>query len=450
MLPNQISRPIEHSIMPMDLQGHFTLNFKPPAPEETDMFLRVGALHCRSMIIVDSDLNNNPVMQTASGYRGGVFWDALSSGFLRRAVREDGGTIATQSEVLEGLRRVSPKRAEMVPPDYVRRLDLIVARAEHRHEPLVWRRSEVDKYSLRRLRLYLRALPADAQKPSDLIRAVLTEVENRIADGSPFGAADIEKMFEPPDDPESNSDWRYIWDVTAQAQGGNIPFVFKGALGIGTAPGVRDRFLAAGPKSVGLEDQVEAQLYRSASKEDLRVHVEERAVGDRPRLAFEINWDKLSQLHLEEIEDLREEALGGNFFQARFNSTGSGSDLLEFADPYEYSLNEYHDRLAQAGILRTSRMERAAVTEALRRVVLSVEKENEIVEFIMRETHRKEHAVAEANVVMCDSSTIVKLLGEEGARRLNAQVDGFWTYRRPDYRVLERLDEDNSEAARSG
>lgn len=434
-----MTRPLEHSIMPMNLQAHFGPGYKALTPAETDMFLREAALHCRSLIVVDSDLNNNSVLHEAASYDGGVFWNGLRSGFVRRAVREaEPGVPARQTAILEALRKVNRDRA-VASPEYVHRLDTALTEAEKSHEPLLWRRSDVDPFSLSRLRLGLEKLARHYKNSSGLIGQVHARVEMELDTGDPFGAANIEEIFGG-DGKVVPEEWQAIWAEVAEAQSGNIPFIYNGRLGIGTTPGERDRYLAAGPNSVGLERRVEAHLYRPQSGVGMRLNVEQRvAPYDGAECAYRLNRSKLAELRLEEIEDLREEALGGDFFQARFNSNGSGSDLLEGATPYSYSMNEYHERLARAGILRTHRLERAAVGEALRQVVLTVEQENSAREIIMEQSHGSNYPLAEASIVMCDSRTIIDCLGNDGARQFGAPIGGDWTYRRPDYRILEHL-----------
>jgi hypothetical protein len=48
-----------------------------------------------------------------------------------------------------------------------------------------------------------------------------------------------------------------------------------------------------------------------------------------------------------------------------------------------------------------------------------VEQEREVREIIIRESYGPDYPLAQSNIVMCDSATIIEQLGEEGARHLN-------------------------------
>ncbi|MBG6065207.1 hypothetical protein [Micromonospora ureilytica] len=432
-----IERPMEHSIMPMFLQAH-AAEEDLQSPADIDMYMRVSALHCQSLTIVDSDLNNANIFHQAAKVEGGVFWTALRTGFIRRAARLDAaGSPVTQAAVVEGFRRVSPERVAKIEEGYLRLVDSVCQRNEHASPPLTWSLTEVNKHFLRKLETYVEHAVANRSLPTDhaIFDQVWEAVRNHRRAGTPLSAADIEARFRPRDY-ETSEEWNFIWRLVLDAQSGNVPLVYDGQLAITTTPRSADKFLPAGPTSAGVEREVEAELYRGGTKQKDRPKVTVGAAGgDRLAGRFVINRERLAALRLEEIEELREEALGANYFQARFDATGSSTDMSESAVPYSTTLFEYHERLARVGILRTQRREEAAVKETLSRVVVTAEKYGRTLELIMQTSTRL--PVAEHNIVMCDSQTIRELLGPTEARKILPDDNALWMYRRPDCRVLE-------------
>jgi hypothetical protein len=221
-----------------------------------------------------------------------------------------------------------------------------------------------------------------------------------------------------------------------ESQSGNIPLVYNGQLAITTTPRSADQFLPAGPNSEGIEKEVETELYLGGGESESRPRIAVGAAGDEPTAGrFVIDLERLAALRLEDIEELREEALGAEFFQARFDAAGSSKDMIESADPYNMTLLEYHERLERVGVLRNRRAEEIAVRETLRQVVVTANKYGETVKLIMQNSTAL--PVAEHNIVMCDSQTIRKLLGPVEARKILPDDNALWMYRRPDCRVLE-------------
>jgi hypothetical protein len=436
-----LERPIEHTIMPAFLQAHATEeDLQDPAG--IDMFLRVSALHCRSLAIVDSDLNNADIFPKAAKVEGGVFWPALRRGFIRRAARlDEAGAPVTQSAVADGFRRVSPERAAKIDGDYLRLVDAVCRRNERDTPPLTWSRAEVNRHSLGRLNRSFQSAVDERAVPAShaIFDRVWAAIRGHRGAGTPFGAADIESQFRPRNY-EASQEWDFVWQLVLDAQAGNIPLVYNGQLAITTTPRSADRFLPAGPESSGAEREVEAELYGEHTEGADRPKVTVGAsAGGRAAGQFVINKERLAALRLEEIEELREEALGAKFFQTRFDATGSGADMLAAVDPYSTTLYEYHERLTRAGLLRNLRAERSAVEETLRRVVVTTEKYGETVELIMQTSTSL--PVAEHNIVMCDSRTIRKLLGPVEAGKILPDDSALWMYRRPDCRVLEWMED---------
>jgi hypothetical protein len=434
-----VHRPIEHGIMPTFLQAHAGEQDL-ESGDDIDLYLRVAALHCRKLVIPDSDLNNAELLYAAADHDRGVFWSALRTGFIQRAARvgPDGAPVPPRV-IAEGLRMVNPARANRIPIDYLQRIDALCERNEGTTPPPTWSRAEVDKLSLGRLNASFgsAAKLAGSLESHALFDRVWNVVREHQGSDLPFGAADIETEFRPPNH-ETSQEWDLIWRLAMHAQSGNIPFVFGGQLAITTTPRSADKLLSAGPESTGVETEVESDIYLNRTVGDGRFNIRiDEAPVDPTETPFMIDNDRLRSLRLEEIEEFREEALGGDYFQKRFEAAGSAERMREIDEDYNVSLRDYHERLAQVGLLRNARAERAAIEETLRRVVVVAEKHDEIVELLMQTSTAR--PIGEHNVVMCDTQTVFDLLGPDEARKILPDENALWVYRRPDYRVLERI-----------
>jgi hypothetical protein len=436
-----VPRPIEHQVFPDALQAHSLMptGIDLKNPDQFDSFLREEALISRGLVVVDSDLNNNEIFHRAADYDEGLFWPAIRSGFIRRATRTDGAENRfTQRKIAEGLKKSAPQRFERLPAGYLAKLDAALASAEAATEPLLWTPEAVYETFTGRLLDTLAITAADETRGSaqrDLIVAVRDWVVDELDKGNRVGSAEIESRFQPPSDNAEFSNWNAVWQLVLAAQTGNIPKVFGGLLKVKGVAAASDRLMPAGPEASAEEQAVQAKIYaRDYTDIDFEVR---RIVSPLP--AVRLNKARLNQLSLEQVEELREAADPGEFFSNHFAALGSAQALAATAEGLREAGAGYLDRLASAGDMLTRQKIQAEFEEATE-LIARVGPLNRIVEHAM--AHYERWVLGAPQLVVSDFTSLFSVLDLEIARDFaQGEVEFTFVYKRPEYRVAQRLDE---------
>jgi hypothetical protein len=445
------SRPLQHAIFPSFLQNHSVMRpgLELEDPDIFERFLRFNALFSRGLVVADSDLNNNAVFHHAAQRRDGLFWRAVQTGFIRRAARKDlSGHQLTQVDVADGLRRSNPGRHSHIPEGYPWALDKAIAQAEQELPSLIWTLQDVNDVFGSKLLALLRVAEADRSRDTAqlaIIEKISDWVREQRRTGTGFGAADIEQQLMPPGDRSEHLAWEAVWPVVLQAHTGNIPMVFGGNLAVTGLPEANDRMLPAGPESGPEESEIEAQLYAGGGDPKDVVELEVRRIrGQLPD--FDLDYERLDALSLEQLEELRETAQPSDYFDARFSSAGSGERMTAGLDGLREANSVYIDRLASAGILATEEAERSALrsglsgapgVNAIETQVVALRRET-LVEYVMM--HSFPWPGAGPQVLGCDFTWLINLIGPDRARDFyGAGAVFFWAYKRPDFRVVRLM-----------
>jgi hypothetical protein len=447
-----IARPIEHVVFPGFLQNHSLMRsgVNLTDPRVFDRYLRFNALFSRGLVVADSDLNNNEVFHHAAAYEDGLFWAALRSGYIRRAAREnDAGDVLTQSDVADGLRRSSRPRWELIPEGYAARLDQALARPEGEDPPLVWTRQRLNQTFGGKLLGLLKTASANRTEESSRLRLIDRIggwVRDRLADGEQFGAADIESRILPGLSSDEKAAWGAVWQLVLLAYVGNIPLVFGGRLAVTGFPEANDQLLPAGPESGPDESAVEARLYADPGDER-GIELEVRRV--RSQLpSFNVNTERLDELSLEQIEDLREIAGPGEFLATRFGTAGSAEAMAADLETLRDVTIAYLQRLASAGIVLTEEAERSVLRSQLwgppdrdhgeTQIVAVVSSPERFVEYAM--LHSFPWPGGGTQVLGCDFTSLIDQVGREQAKAFfGGDIAMYWCYKRPDFRVIDLL-----------
>lgn len=448
------SRPLEHAIFPSFLQNHSVMRpgLDLEDPDAFERLLRFNALFSRGLVIADSDLNNNAVFHHAAQRRDGLFWHAVRTGFIRRAAREDAsGCQLTQTDVADGLRRSNPARYSQIPEGYPLALDKAIAQAEQALPPPVWTLPDVNHAFGNKLLALLKT--AEDDRSRDIAQlGIIVKISDWVREqrraGTAFGAADIEQQLMPPRDSSEHLSWEAVWPTVLQAHTGNIPMVFRGNLAVTGFPEADDRMLPAGPESGPEESEIEAQLYAGGGDTENPVELEVRHIrGEHP--LFDLSYERLDALSLEQIEELRETAQPDDYFDVRFSSAGSGEKMMAQLDVLREANVVYLDRLASAGILLTTEAQHSAISSdvwgapeanAIETQVVARQREA-VVEYAMM--HSFPMPGAGPQVLACDFTSLIKLIGPKRAQDFfGAGAVFFWAYKRPDYRAVQRIGSD--------
>jgi len=434
-----LSRPVEHLAFPSFLQNHTPVRpgMELADPRVFNRFLREAALVSRGLVVADSDLNNNVVFHNAAQHDEGLFWSAIRSGFIRRAARsDDAGNVLAQREVAEGLKKSSRWRFDLIPASYPADLDAAIANAETEVPPLTWTPQGVNHMFSARLLALLRIAAADPSRDSaqrGTIAAISGWVSEQLNAGARFGAADIESRLRPPPDSAEYPAWKALWPLVLEAQTGNIPLVFGGRLSVTGVPEASDRMLPAGPESSLEERAVQAHIYAgdySARGIALEVRRIPSGLPDlRPRL------ERLDQLSLERVEELREAAEPDEVLTALFHARGSSAAMAATADALRDAFAGFLVRLASAGDVLTRRAVRAELCET--QIVAIVNSLDRVVEYAMM--HSFPSLFRGPQVVGCDFTSLIDEVGIQRARELlGGDIAFYWYYKRPDdFRVIE-------------
>jgi hypothetical protein len=445
-----VPRPIEHLVFPSFLQNHSLVRpgLDLSDPLLLERFLRFNALFTRGLVIADSDLNNNAVFHNAAQRDDGLFWSAVRSGFIRRAARADAaGNVLTQGEVADGLKRSSRWRYDLIPDRYPADLDAAMARAEAKLPPLTWTLSDVNrKFGTKLLALLASAAgdPSRDSAQSRTIEAIRVWVSEKLSASAPFGAADIESRLRPRQGGSDIAAWEAVWPLVLDAHTGNIPLVFGGRLEVASVPEASDRMLPGGPESGPEESAVQAQIYAG----DYAARGIELEVRRRPSTLppFDVSQDRLSELSLEQVEELREAAEPEEFLATCFHADGSGTAMAATADALRDATASFIERLARAGNVLTTDAQRRTLRAELiggpgdqateTQVVATVNSREGLVQYAM--LYSEPRSFRGQKVLGCDFTSLIDAIGQEQARELfGGDVAFHWFYKRPDYRVIE-------------
>jgi hypothetical protein len=434
-----IPRPIEQQIFPDVLQAHSLMptGLNLADPQVFNRFLREEALISRGLVVVDSDLNNNKIFHKAAEHDEGLFWAAIRNGFIRRAARKDDAeNLLTQREIAEGLKRSAPQRFEQIPVDYLAKLDVALASAEAVSPPLIWTPKDVYASFTGRLSAMLESSAADATRDSaqrDMVVAIRDWVSDQLAEGNRVGSAEIESRFEPPPGSTEFPAWNAVWRLILDAQTGNIPPVFRGDLTVRGLTGASDRMLPGGPEASPEEKAVQAQIYAHDYAErsiDFEVRHTATTLPD-----FRPNWKRLDELSLEQVEELRDAAEPGERLIKLFEARGSAEAMAATQAALRDATAGYLDRLASAGDLLIRQTLRAQTDAQIVAIVGSLDR---AVEYTM--VNCLPWPEEGPQVVMCDYTSLVSEIGMERAREFaRGEAKLKWVYKRPDYRVIERV-----------
>lgn len=448
------TRPLEHVTQPAFLQNHSLMRrgFDLAEPAVFDQYLRFSALFSRGLVVVDSDLNNNLVFHRVAEREDGLFWAGLRSGFIRRAVRADEtGHVLTQSDVAEGLRKSSRWRFDLIPEGYTARLDQALARSEAENPPLVWTRRGVSRASSGKLLGLLGAAAADPARESAerrVIDAIASWVRDRQAHDEEIGAADIESQVRPTLRSSERSAWDTVWPIVLQAHTGNIPFTFGGRLAVTGLPEANDRLLPAGPESGPEESAVEAALYADAGGEweiELKVR---RVRSQLP--SWNVRTDRLAELSLEQIEELREAAEPGEFLTARFRTAGSAQAMAIGLEELRDTTITFLERVVSAGDVLTRETGRSVLRSQAHlwapfhrdhseaELIAVAKTRDHIVEYTMM--HSFPWPGGGTQELGCDFTTLADRLRREDLEAFyRSEIAMYWRYKRPDFRVFELM-----------
>lgn len=447
-----LTRPVEHLVFPTFLQNHSLMRqgLDLADPRVFDRFLRYNALFSRGLAIADSDLNNNAVFHNAAQRKDGLFWTAVRTGHLRRAVRgDDSGNVLTQSEVADGLRKSSRSRFDLIPEGYTADLDRTLAHAEEEDPPLVWTRQRVNRTFGGKLLALLRTALADRTRDSSQLRLIDTIagwVSQQLSVDAEFGAADIESQLRPRPDSGEGPSWDAVWPLVLEAHTGNIPLVFGGRLAVTGLPEANDRLLPAGPESGPEESAIEARLYAGAD-DGRGIDLEVRHIhGQLP--SFNVNTNRLDELNLEQVEELRETAEPEEFLAGRFRTAGSGKAMMAGINDLRDATIAFLERLASAGIVLTTETQRSVLRSELwgpsdhdgaEMQIIAIENSpDRLVEYAM--VHSFPWPGGGPQVLGCDFTSLIHQVGRERAQAFfGGDIAMYWCYKRPDFRVIELL-----------
>ncbi|GIF20239.1 hypothetical protein BJ973_001854 [Actinoplanes tereljensis] len=452
-----------HLSYPTFLQTHVKARpgLKLGDPGTFEQYIKRSALYWRGMVVPDSDLNNNELFHQLAEDSESVFWEALRSGFLRRAPRRDGrGNMLSQTEVAENLKRSSRERYEKIPAEYLRRLSAELDRTAADDAGLGWQVTDVTKIFGQHLLALLRDPQSRVKRSAPelhLIDRFEQWADDRVKAEVYFGAADLETELKGTAAPEV---WGKVWPIALEAHAGNIPLAYRGNLPtLGLTEG-SDRLIPAGPESTGVESQLETMGYVGGGA---GIGFEIRMPVDPIGARFDINYPRLMELSLAEITELREASEPTTFMETRFTAAGSARNYAERARELNELTLAYEEKLMRTGVLLTERATRDAIRNDLTaqrmaqylgagRVDLGVSTSGSV------ELHvkgwigdREVDLIAAATnpcterglrTVLFDLNLLHHILGPEGVALLNLDTDDDqfeWEMKRPDYRLLESL-----------
>jgi hypothetical protein len=333
---NEHIKPQDGIVFDLRLGAHSGINY---SAEDFSLFLKINALFCRSLVVTNTDLNNNSSFHEPSVLE--ELSRAIEIGFIRRATRvEANGHVWTQQQTLNQLNKNNEQRASKIPTDYVDGLDRKLEAVEKSYQPLTWSAEEISNIFSSRL---LHQLSVDRQEPrSEETKKLIAKLSEYIyqcqSNGITVSAAEIEKSFfkDVHEDPEAMS----LWEEVKICYNGNVEKAFdRKVITAMTQEMAENRYL---PSYNNLDLLSKGKIVPASNVEEViavRLNIADK----------DFNWlldiSKVSCLSLDEIIELRENADPEPYFDARYT-------LLLSENTHELGLkrNNYWDRLARAGI----------------------------------------------------------------------------------------------------
>jgi len=310
--------------------------------EEFSLFLKLNALFCRSLVITNTDLNNNPSLHNPDVLE--ELSRAIETGFIRRATRvEADGCVWTQQQTLKQLDKDHAERANKIPIEYVEGLDKKLEVVEKSYQPLTWSAKEISNIFADRL---LHQLSVSWQEPSsEKIKGLVDQVSDYVrqcqADDITVSAAEIEKNFfkDVHESPEAMS----LWETVKTCYNGNVEKAFdRKVITAMTQEMAENRSL---PSPYNPDSLLYAKIIPASNVEEVNPFGL-NTVCDKD-FKWRLDIDKISCLSLDQIIQLRDKADPTPYFDARHTLLFSGNTnkLNELCS----IRNEYWDRLASAG-----------------------------------------------------------------------------------------------------
>lgn len=334
---NEHIKPQDGIVFDLRLGAHSGINY---SAEDFSLFLKLNALFCRSLVVTNTDLNNNSSFHEPSVFK--ELSRAIKIGFIRRATRvESNGCVWTQQQTLNQLHQNNEQRAAKIPRDYVDRLDRQLKAAEQSYQPLTWSAEEISNIFADRLvhRLSVsRQEPRSGEAKELTVTLLLEYIRQCQSNGITVSAAEIEKSFfkDVHEDPEAMS----LWEEVKICYNGNVEKAFdRKVITAMTQEMAENRYL---PSYNNLDSLSKGKIIPASNVEEI-IPVKLN-IADK-----NFNWlldiSKVSRLSLDDIIQLREKADPEPYFDARHTLLLSGN-----THELGSKRNEYWDRLANAGI----------------------------------------------------------------------------------------------------
>ena len=414
-------------------------------------FLKVAALCCRGLVIADSDLNKNPIFyRLAAGDT--VLQDALESGFIRRAARQVHGGRASQREVGEGLKTSNPARFSKIPDGHLERLDAIFAQQERTFVPFEWTLAQLGNAFTNKLKQRLLDEERTLIVPEGraLISSMIAWIDERVQRGEGVAAARLEAELGPagPNPPDKRA-WNALWPLVLETYNGNVPLVMNGSLTEAYNPRHNDLLSPAGANSYPDEVASAVKHYVAEFPTDAiqpspperlpsRIHTSGRT--------FALSEQRLDEMSLGQILDLRDRCEPDGYFRIRFAAIGSPHQLAEHSPALTDAAETYAERLASEGMIMTT--EESTLGRLTEQALALLEPGRNAQYFIAdadlgTAARKLAILVSDANpvggvcVVHCDL-TLLRRLGINMSLRQPRSYPIF-AFKRPDYRVIQAL-----------
>ncbi|UUU23783.1 hypothetical protein [Streptomyces sp. DSM 40750] len=413
--------------------------------DHLDLFLKSAILMCRGIVISDSDLNNNPLFY---GFHqdDAVLRDALESGFIRRAVRSNSEGPASQRVVAEALRANSPRRFEKIPDGHVDTLDSIFCKTEQAIPPVEWNLEELGEIFIKRLGCMIREVSRGTSHTSaerKIAQSVSDWVKRKTSEGESISAAILEAELRPISATHAESlAWRNIWARVLHAYNGNVPVAFHGQL-IQADNGINfDQYIPAGPESSEKVSNEELKLYDFAASDKLeQIHVTEERHRNSEDL-FEFNVERLADLSLRSVTELRDACEPDALFQLRYLTLASSDHLAQLQEKLHNEGAAYAERLAGRGQVMTRRSEEREIHRAahspgseIRMLFVGPVNPDELEKQLLALSHSL-NAVEGSEIVEMDLSTLKRIRSD---LLIDPDDELSWVFKRPDYRVIKKF-----------
>ncbi|MGH3614263.1 MAG: hypothetical protein ACRDRK_17070 [Pseudonocardia sp.] len=443
-----------HLVFPTNIQAHGMQGIVRDVDRRTqfELSLKVAAILTRGVVISDSDLNDNGLLY-GQMEQGATFRKAIEAGFVRRAARvAPDGSPVSQAAVREQLTRSNPERAANVPVEHVAALDVAFGRVEESgvNPPLTWTLERLSSLYSERLREILdigrKSSPNAATR--SLYNRVYNYVESELSAGRTIRAAAIEATMQRAMTDAERPAWPRVFDDALVAYDGNIPIALELTLTDLVSKPIP--FLPSGPESGDAELARELQVYADvADGSSNRFRIERSALPTpEPLGRLEIDYERLAQVDIQDLIQVREEARPDAFFDSRHRSLGS-SDLLALELPalFEKAV-EYVERFHATGHRRgpadlrhliRNRLRPAEHPGPLEGYFLCFEDEGEVVRQLMGVL--TDGTWISSQTVLCDLNVVRTLRPDFDRSVPHLARHAAISIQRPDYRVIRAVTE---------